>query len=265
MVSKKDFILNTCNFCGFIFTNPIPDITTLGEYYRSDQYISHSDKKRGFISSLYYLARKISVKKKWSLIEEYVARGTILDFGCGTGYFLSHANKKKWHCVGVEPDAGARALAMDKIKQVYDALPNESPAFNVISLWHVLEHLPNLKAQLSLLTQKLRSEGIILIAVPNPKSYDAEYYGKDWAAYDVPRHLYHFNQTQMLDLIQSYGLKHLKTIGMPADAFYVSLLTEQRRNTILALPKAVYIGIFSNLKARFTTEYSSLIYIFKKP
>jgi 2-polyprenyl-3-methyl-5-hydroxy-6-metoxy-1,4-benzoquinol methylase len=265
LVSKKDFILNTCNSCGFIFTNPVPDANVIGEYYKSDQYISHSDTRKGIISRLYHSVRNISVKKKWKLIEEYVSRGTILDFGCGTGYFLSHANTKKWNCIGVEPDAGARALAMDKIKQVYETLPIESPAFNVISLWHVLEHLPNLKVQLSLLIQKLSSEGIIIIAVPNPKSYDAEFYGKDWAAYDVPRHLYHFNQTQMLDLIQSYGLKHLKTIGMPADAFYVSLLTEQRRNTILALSKAFCIGLFSNLKAQFTTEYSSLIYIFKKP
>lgn len=265
LVSKKEFTLDTCSSCGFIFTNPIPDITMLGEYYKSDQYISHSDTKKGLISRLYHWARKISVKKKWSLIEDYVARGTILDFGCGTGYFLSHANTKKWLCVGVEPDAGARAIAMDKVKQVYNSLPNECPVFNVITLWHVLEHIPNLKEQLSHLIQNLESNGIIIIAVPNPKSFDAGFYGKDWAAYDVPRHLYHFKQTQMLDLLQSFGLKHLKTIGMPADSFYVSLLTEQRRNTIWALPKAFCIGLFSNLRARFTSEYSSLIYIFKKP
>lgn len=265
LVSHKEFKLSKCNACNLIFTNPIPPIDKLGEYYKSEEYISHSDTKKGIINRLYHAVRSVSVQKKWKLIESYVSRGTILDYGCGTGHFLMQANSKNWNCFGLEPDAGARAIASSKINEVFETLTACKQTFDVITLWHVLEHIPQLKQQVRNIIQQLNSKGIIVIAVPNPKSYDAIYYGSDWAAYDVPRHLYHFNQSNIIYLFQSFGLSHLKTIGMPADSFYVSLLTEQRRKNIWALPKAFCLGLISNIKAQFTSEYSSLIYIFKKP
>lgn len=191
-LSQEVFRIDRCLTCGFKFTNPRPEKEDLSNYYKSEEYISHSNTNKGLSSRLYKLVRAFTLGQKERLISRHVSRGTILDYGCGTGHFLSYCKSKGWQTIGFEPDPGASGIAMAQGIKVYSKesdLIKPSSGYNAISLWHVLEHLPELKDTLSFLKEKLNQNGIFVVAVPNPESYDARYYGPYWAAYDLPRHL----------------------------------------------------------------------------
>lgn len=267
-VSQKVFSIVECKDCRFKFTNPRPENENIGNYYKSSDYISHSDTKKGIVSKLYHLVRNYTLQNKLKIINKHVSRGTILDYGCGTGSFLSVCKKNGWNVFGFEPDRDAAKIASQRDVLVFDnsnELRNQNltTGFDVITLWHVLEHVTELNDTLSFLKNNLKKDGILIVALPNYKSYDAQMYKEYWAAYDVPRHLYHFDQISINNLLTKHGFLLKETKPMRFDSFYVSLLSEKYRNNKNIFFRAFRNGLLSNIKARKSNNYSSLIYIFK--
>lgn len=268
-LSQEPFTIVQCDACEFKFTNPRPKEEDLGRYYQSEEYISHSNTKKGFVSWLYHKVRNRTLISKEGLISGYVSRGTLLDYGCGSGHFLAFSKTKGWKTYGIEPDMRARKLAIEMGGAVYqnkEEFSKSEPSlrFSAITLWHVLEHLPDLDAAILFLAEYLSKEGVLVIALPNPASYDANKYKKFWAAYDLPRHLYHFEKASLELLFSKYGfvLKDIKP--MYFDSFYVSLLSEKYKRGRPGLIRALFTGLVSNIKAYKSKQYSSVIYVFQK-
>ena len=267
-LSKEDFQIIECENCGFLMTAPRPTEENIGAYYDSTEYISHSNTKGDLISNLYQMARSLSLRKKYRLIQSISQGKTLLDIGCGTGEFLHFMDTQNYDVMGIEPNKSAREQSINnyslnvgdesKLKE----FPNES--FDIISLWHVLEHVYSLNERMECLYRLLKRDGKLILALPNFESGDAKYYGKYWAAYDVPRHLYHFNEKSIRYLLDKHGFKLEQIKPMTMDSFYVSLLSEQYKNNKKSLIKAFYRGLASNLQAIKTNQYSSLIYIISK-
>ena len=266
-VSKEKFELIEDSTYGFLVTTPLPDISELAKYYETEEYISHTDTKRNLFEKVYHLVREYAIKNKVALLNKEQSKGSVLDIGCGTGDFLAAAKNNGWSVTGIEPNDDARVKANTKTNNsVFDTSKLESfpeNSFDVITLWHVLEHLPNLEAQVNVFRKLLKPNGSLIIAVPNYKSFDAIHYKEFWAAYDVPRHFWHFSQTSIKKLFQNFQIELNKTIPMKFDSFYVSLLSEKYKTGKQNIVKAFWIGFRSNLKAKHTSEYSSLIYVFK--
>lgn len=267
-VSKENFNIVSCKSCGFKFTNPRPDDSILGNYYKAEEYVSHTNTKKGIVNKLYHAVRSYTLKKKIQLIQSYVSRGTILDYGCGTGMFLSACKKAGWESFGMEPDDSARKIASEQGLNVFsdkDKIKTyiTDKKFNAITLWHVLEHVTDMPETLSFFKTRLEKDGVLIIAVPNHVSYDAEYYKEHWAAYDVPRHLHHFELKSIKALLENAGFKLQETKPMKFDSFYVSMLSEKCKTGSVNLFKAFFVGLMSNMKSKDTNHYSSTIYIFK--
>jgi len=266
-VSKEKFELIENTEFGFLVTTPLPDISELPKYYETEEYISHTDTKRNLFEKVYHLVREYAIKNKVALINKEQLKGSLLDIGCGTGDFLNAAKSNGWNVTGIEPNEKARTIANTKtVNNVFDitkleSLPAES--FDVISLWHVLEHLPELENHIQVFKKLLKPNGSLIIAVPNHKSFDANYYKEFWAAYDVPRHLWHFSQNSIKNIFAKFEMNVIKTLPMKFDAFYVSLLSEKYKTGKQNPFKAFLIGLRSNLKAKQSSEYSSLIYVLK--
>lgn len=271
-VSHQEFQLSKCIQCGFIFTNPVPAQDSIGKYYASEQYISHTDTKKGLINKLYHWVRSYTLSKKIKLLNKVNHNNSkkLLDIGCGTGYFLEHALEKNWSVEGYEPDETARNIANKKLNnKVANSLSTIiETEFDIITLWHVLEHVHELNATIEIIKSKLFATGKVIIAVPNIESWDSRYYAEKWAALDVPRHLYHFSKSSITQLFKKHGFILEQTKGMIFDSYYVSMMSEKYKNndslTFLGLLKAVIIGLFSNLKGFGKTNHSSLIYVFRK-
>lgn len=250
-----------------VITSPRPDDDKLSRYYQSDDYISHSGQSNNIVNRIYLQARKYSLRWKLRLANSLKTSKTICDIGCGTGEFLRTMKQAGWAVSGVEPNPSARQKAEQNISQpVYESLQQATNQFDLISLWHVLEHLPELNESLTKIIQLLKPEGRLLIAVPNHSSPDANHYQEYWAGYDVPRHLWHFNQKAMVLFLQKHGFTLEKTIPMKLDAFYVSMLSEKYMGNpgISGLIKGFLNGFSSNQTAKKTGEYSSLIYIARR-
>jgi len=253
---------------GFLETTPQPTAEALPDYYKSEDYISHTDSKRNLFENVYHVVRKISLKQKLKFINKCISdEKTLLDVGCGTGDFLQVAKQNKWKVSGIEPNAQARTIANNKtdnsVFEIDQLLKFQPASFNVITLWHVLEHLPNLEEHVQVFKKLLKPNGTLIIAVPNYKSYDAKYYKEFWAAYDVPRHLWHFNKKSISKLVSIVSMEVVKIKPMYFDAFYVSLLSEKYKNQNMNFLRGSLVGLLSNLKSIKTKEASSLIYIIK--
>ncbi len=265
LVSGETFELVHDTDLDFLKTFPQPQVEELPKYYESQEYISHTDEKRGLISSLYQLVKKWSLQKKAKLILQQLADvGSLLDVGAGTGDFLKVAKEKGWQVHGMEPNKNAANLALEKGIDLKASLNDfEGKQFDVVTLWHVLEHIPDLEETILKLAALVKPQGTLIIAVPNFKSFDARHYGKFWAAYDVPRHLWHFSKESMKNLFaENFQLKNIEP--MIFDSFYVSLLSEKYKTGRKFSLKAFWIGLLSNIKAKHSKEYSSHIYCFKK-
>lgn len=267
-VSGESFQLRHNEDLDMLETYPQPEEDRLSEYYKSEDYISHTDTKRNLLERVYHLVRKISLKRKLKLINTFNSEGkTLLDIGCGTGDFLHVAQQDNWSVIGIEPNDSARQIANSKtnnavfnISHLEDLGEN---SFDVITLWHVLEHLPKLETHIQLFKHLLKPNGTLIIAVPNFKSYDAQLYKNYWAAYDVPRHLWHFSKPSIQKLFKNVGLELAKTLPMKFDAYYVCLLSEKYKSGWMNPFKAFWFGYLSNLKGRASKEYSSHIYVLK--
>ena len=268
-VSAEVFNIVSCSGCNFKFTNPRPEDSIIGNYYKSEDYISHSNTKKGLISSLYHLVRSYTLGQKEKLLNKYVSRGTLLDYGCGTGMFLKKCRDRSWSVFGLEPDDGARSIAKSFDLKLCENLNElnqlvEDRSLSAITLWHVLEHVSDLDNTLNLFRRKLKEDGVLIIAVPNYCSYDAKHYKENWAAYDVPRHLYHFNLDSVSNLLKNFAFKLIDTKPMKFDSFYVSMLSERYKTGKQSLINSFLIGLRSNLRAKKASDYSSVIYVFKK-
>lgn len=267
-VSQQNFNIVSCKSCGFKFTNPRPENSVIGDYYKAEDYVSHSNTTKGVVNKLYHSVRNYTLKQKLKLISSYVSRGTMLDYGCGTGMFLNVCKNDGWETYGMEPDDNARKMSIEKGLDVFSDKDKVSDRiadkkFNAITLWHVLEHVTDMEATLSFFKSKLNDDGVLIIAVPNHVSYDAQYYKEFWAAYDVPRHLHHFDINSMTSLVEKAGFKFKESKPMKFDSFYVSMLSEKYKTGSVNLVKAFLVGLTSNFKAKDTHSYSSTIYIFK--
>jgi len=269
-VSQETFTIVQCAGCGFQFTNPRPDAAHIGKYYESDAYVSHNSAAQGLVNRVYKVARYFTVRRKVALITKLNGGrpGRLLDYGCGTGHFLARAKQAGWQVTGLEPNPRARQDATSRVGQPIEepaALASLPPAsFDAITLWHVLEHVHALQDTLRQLITLLKPSGQLLIAVPNPDSLDAQHYRQDWAAYDVPRHLYHFVPATMRRLLASYGLRVVQTVPLVLDAYYVSMLSEQLRapewaGGPLAVLKAGYKS--NQYAVQHEGQYSSLLYV----
>jgi 2-polyprenyl-3-methyl-5-hydroxy-6-metoxy-1,4-benzoquinol methylase len=274
-LSAKDYFLTgerfdivKCSACGFRFTNPRPRADELGKYYESAEYISHSDTRTGLFATVYQQVRKYTLGRKLALISRFQPKGEILDIGCATGQFLHYMEEHGWMTTGIEPDEKTRSRAISEYG--LKVLPEDQlnglakDSFDVITMWHVLEHVSDLNGRMQQLLKLLKPEGTLIIAVPNCEALDAKEYGAFWAGYDLPRHLYHFTKPDMELLAGKTGFKLVEILPMKFDAFYVSLLSEKYRSGKMRWLPAFRNGLRSNLLSGRKNGHSSLIYVMKK-
>ncbi|MEI7500581.1 MAG: methyltransferase domain-containing protein [Bacteroidota bacterium] len=265
-LTKEEFSILKCDSCGFRFVNPRPDNINIGMYYQSEEYISHDAEKSNFLNRIYRLARIISIRGKFRIIKKFCPGGKILDIGCGTGEFLHYCRQKGFEVTGVEPNAKASTFAQSKNQVIVfgqlESLSGAGGLFNCITMWHVLEHVPNLDELIIQVKQLLAPNGVFIVAVPNSNSWDAAYYKEYWAAYDVPRHLYHFTQCTMEKLVSMTGLEVRKIFPQKLDAYYVSMLSEKYKSGKTNYFKSIAFGFWANLQAKKRDiGHSSLIFV----
>lgn len=270
-VSHEVFSIWECGACTLRFTQDVPESAEIGRYYQSENYISHSNSTKGLINRLYHVIRKQTLSDKRRLIQSATSlkQGKMLDIGAGTGAFAGHMKASGWEVTGLEPDESARKIAASvngvNLLPASDLFSLPPDHYDAITLWHVLEHVHDLHPYLGQLGRLLKRNGRIFIAVPNYTSHDAAVYGEFWAAYDVPRHLYHFSPESMERLLSKNGLQLLVMQPMWFDSFYISMLSEQYKSGHSNTVKAVWTGLRSNMKAFVDkTRCSSLVYVIQK-
>ena len=268
-VSGEAFSLCKCDECGFVFTNPRPALSDIAPYYESDEYVSHSKTSAGLINRLFHLSRYYTLSHKKRILRRFSKGNKLLDYGCGTGDFLEIMRRSGWNCFGIEPNSQAREKANQKkglkITDETELSSYEGETFHSISMWHVLEHVYPLEERLKTFHHILKEEGMLFVAVPNMLSFDAQKYGRYWAAWDVPRHVHHFSPSSIKQLFENSGFEYVNSKPLLLDAFYISMLSEKYKHGKSNVFQAGINGLRSNLKAYFgNRNYSSLIYIFKK-
>jgi 2-polyprenyl-3-methyl-5-hydroxy-6-metoxy-1,4-benzoquinol methylase len=270
-VSNTQFTIAECNDCTLRFTQDVPDQASIAPYYKSEDYISHTNTQKGLINRLYHFVRKRTIERKRKMLCSVtgLSKGTMLDVGCGTGAFLYEMKQHGWQATGLEPDADARAVAKEQygleLQEADQLYQLSARQFDAITLWHVMEHVHDLQAYVQQLKNLLSEKGKLFIAVPNYTSADATTYQQYWAAYDVPRHLYHFSPRSVEVLMQNNGLKVEQYKPMWYDSFYISLLSSKYKNGKTNWIGAALTGLTSNLKAISNTKKcSSVIYIISR-
>ena len=268
VATGEHFQLQRCNNCSFLFTNPRPETSEIGRYYKSDQYISHAGNKAGLMYNIYDVVRNYSIKKKLALIKRFHTSGKLMDLGCGLGDFLNGVRKDGvFEFVGVDISEDAIKHVKNKFglnvlnENHLDSLQQNS--FDVITQWHVLEHVQLLNERIVQLKRLLKPNGTLFIAVPNSDSWDAKYYKEYWDAYDVPRHLYHFNQKSFILLMEKHGLNVLETHPLVFDAPYVSMRSETHQKHLFPFLRGGFIGLISTVMAQKKNDYSSLLFVVK--
>lgn len=267
--SKEYFDIVSCETCDFTFTNPSPEGEKLADYYKSDMYISHTNNSNGVFNWMYQKTRIYAITRKVKFLKKIKKEGSHLDIGCGTGEFLNACKKNGYKTYGIEPSEMARKQAVKNynlsISKDTDLAQYNDAEFDTISMWHVLEHVESLNETILHLKRILKPKGKLLIAVPNHKSWDAKYYKKFWAAWDVPIHLWHFSKMTIKHLFEKSRFKLIKCKPMIFDSYYVSLLSEEFMSGKKNFIKSFFIGLISNLYGILTKRgHSSIIYVFEK-
>ncbi|MFC6266774.1 class I SAM-dependent methyltransferase [Frigoriflavimonas asaccharolytica] len=265
LLTKESFVIVPTEIEGILKTSPVPQ--NIGKYYESDDYISHNQDEASFKQKIYKIAQYFNLNYKRNIIAAETFSGAkVLDYGCGAGEFIKYI-QNDFETFGYEPDEDARNIARNKAsktKIISDINLLEDSSLDVITLWHVFEHVENQKEMMQLFHQKLNKDGVLIIAVPNHTSYDAKYYKEFWAAYDVPRHIFHFSKNGMLKLFNNEIWKLNKIKPLLLDSFYISILSEKYKKNPLFWLKGTFLGAISNFKAIKNNEYSSLVYIIEK-
>lgn len=267
-LTQEDFEIYKCKECELMFTFPFPTPSEIGKYYDTENYLSHNEYKKGLFAKAYSIVKKFNMKYKYEKACNGIRRGKILDIGCGVGDFLAKAKDEGWKIKGIELDLDARNQAEKKLKTII--LPPERISelednyYDVVTMWHVLEHVSDLKEEISQLERLVKPGGRLVIAVPNHQSYDAKHYKDKWGAYEVPRHLYHFSQDAIANIFKDSQFKLEKIERMSWDSYYVSILSEIYCKSICSILKGIIIGWKSNRKAKKTGQWSSLMYVFVK-
>ena len=268
-LTQEDFEILECNDCKLLFTTPCPAPDKIGDYYKSEEYLSHNDEKKSLFARIYNIVKKTNIKNKFNIaVGNKQSAVRILDIGCGVGDFLNYAKEKGCDITGIEPNDDARKIAEKKLNiKVFspaelENLPDNS--FDIITMWHVLEHVADLKTEIHHLQRLLKNDGRLILALPNYKSFDAEYYKDKWAAYDVPRHLNHFSRTSIENIFKETKFQLTDIKPLKWDSFYISMLSEQYLGNGNSFIKGTITGWKSNRKAKNSGEYSSLVYILIK-
>lgn len=265
-LSQQEFELHYHQGLDMMVTYPRPQASELSQFYESEDYISHTDSRRSLFEKLYQLVKNYMIDTKLNWIQNEVpGKGDLLDIGAGTGDFLVRAKSNGWKVSGAEPSSKARSLTAKKgLSLEQDTSQFETSSFDVITMWHVLEHVSDLEAQIQELDRLLKKDGTLIVAVPNFKSYDAKHYKEFWAAYDVPRHLWHFSETAISEIFSAQDFVLTSKKPLVFDAFYVSLLSEKYKTGKMNYLRGFYNGLLSNLKAGKTKEFSSAAYFLRK-
>ena len=264
--SSHVFPIHACKACGLHYTKWLPSASEIGAFYKSESYDSHRLDNNSLISRLYRFVRKINIRNKVSWVRRYVKSGTVVDYGCGLGHFLGALIDAGYQARGFEIDEDVRVLAKSELGLSLEPLESFSDlsdaSVDVITMWHVLEHVYDLKKDFEVVVSKIKSGGTLMIAVPNFRSYDGQYYAKYWEAYDVPRHLYHFDKESLINFVEPFGLRLSESIPMKFDAYYVSMRSEVNKPKGSKL-KGALVGFLSNLYAK-KNGYSSNVFVFRK-
>ena len=255
-------------------THPRPTKEELPTYYDSENYTSHNDKSAGIVSFCYRIIKSISTRRKIRIGQNSLSKNTpqnkprLLDVGCGTGDFLYSCLKKGWQINGIENNKNAKNNSRTEVSSFifddFEFLKSQPERFDIITMWHSLEHIIDLKQTIVDMKKLLTNKGVIVVACPNHKSFDAMFYKESWAAYDLPRHLWHFDKDSISKLFLEHNMQLTKTLPMYWDSFYISILSEKiisKKNKFL---KGIIVGLLSNVSAMFSKEHSSLIYVFNK-
>lgn len=269
VATNERFKLIKCSSCDFVFTSPRPESDKCSKYYESSKYISHQDEDNSLIIKLYRLVRNRNMKWKINTIEKYhTNKGQLLDYGCGLGDFLNYSKQQGWNSVGLDISENARKTVKERYN--IDVFPNsdifklDEKSKEVISLWHVLEHVYNLDETLNEFKRILKDNGTLFIALPNRQSWDGNHYKNYWDGYDVPRHIYHFTPKDLEVLMKRIGFKIVEKQGMFFDAFYICMRSEMHKGNKLKFILGGIKGMISNIKAYKSNNYSSILYIIKK-
>ena len=266
--SLEDFNIVSCETCGFVFTNPRPNNNDIDRYYETENYISHSNNKKGFFNFLYQSVRRITIKKKVSMIRKLGAK-SLLDIGCGTGEFLNEAQIKGINVFGIEPSEKARRQCQKNYNLTVSESANleeyKHGSFDCITMWHALEHMPDLNKLIKETHRIIKNNGKLIIGVPNYKSWDANYYKQHWAAWDVPIHFWHFSKESIEKIFKKHGFILSENKPMFFDSFYVSILSEEYKSGKKRFIKGIIAGAISNIIGWLTKRgFSSTIYVFEK-
>lgn len=264
-LSKEIFQLQQCSSCGLVFTTPRPPLERIGGYYKSEDYVSHSSTKKGLVNTVYNQVRNYTLNQKVKLVRKLISGKNLLDIGAGTGHFLKRAQDCGFTVLGLEPDNDARKVALEhnqiELRTLDQLYHLENSSYDCVTMWHVLEHVYDLRKDASQIATLIKPGGVWIIAVPNYTSFDARYYGSFWAAYDVPRHLYHFSPASIVPFIEQFDFQFEEQLPMKFDAYYVSMLSEKyKRGSLL---NALRIGWLSNMRSG-NGKCSSQIYVFRK-
>jgi len=266
-VSKEKFTIVKCADCGFAYTKNAPDAANIGKYYQHADYVSHTDTQQGLFFKIYHFVRETMLGKKRQMIEKHIVKGNLLDIGAGTGYFANHMQQNQWNVNGVEPDTGAANIAQQKfnikLNNSLEDVVNKGNTYQAISMWHVLEHVHELDEYFNHFKKLLAQNGKLFIAVPNHTSFDGKFYKQNWAAWDVPKHLWHFSPKSMQILAEKNGFVVEQKYTLPFDSFYISIMSEKiKGSSKLTIIRAAFVGFISFVKALFNVEKaSSVVYV----
>ena len=267
LLTRETFTIWECKSCGFVFTQDTPAADEIGRYYQSQDYISHSDTRKGLMNKLYHSGRTFMLKKKHGMVKKVAEGKKLLDIGSGTGYFPGYMKTKGYQVTGVEIDPKAREFAVGefgiRVFSPEDFFNRKIPGkFDVITLWHVLEHLDDFNLYLERMLEQLEPRGSLVIALPNCNAYDARHYKEYWAGYDVPRHLWHFTPSTLQYLAKKHRLKVYKMKRLMLDPFYNSMLSEKYNGNRFYMFSGIFIGKLAYIESLFDIKKSSSVVYF---
>ncbi len=267
---SKDYLVTGESFKVYLDENkiigktfPAPKKSEMFKYYDSNQYLPHSYNNKNLITILYSVVKRQMHRKKLEWMSRQLNHNSsVLDYGCGTGDFVNYLRSKSVMAYGYDPNIKFNLDSPDYLTNNFDWGVNK---YDIIFLWHVLEHTHDPFVLLQSLKKLLKKNGKIFIAIPNFKSFDSTYYRKYWAGYDLPRHLWHFSRKSIYQIAEQNNFKIHTEKRLYLDAIYVSFLSEKYKSSRFPYLQGLIIGFISIFRSFFTKESSSFLFVFNKP